>query len=155
VAIAASFGQYPAMYWVFACASTFGTGFLYLIGAIPAGKALGLPLWLAALCAWLGYSSGGLAAFILSAEKQAWLMGKLKIDPHAEHPHFIVRVWRRFGLPALGLLAPVTIGPQAGALLAMALGARKWPVIAAISLGALPAVVIFASLVALGVKLTK
>jgi hypothetical protein len=37
----------------------------------------------------------------------------------------------------------------------MALGARKWPVIAAISLGAIPAVVIFASLVALGVKLAK
>ena len=144
------------MHWIGGCASVFVAGFLYFISAIPAGAALGLPIWLAALCAWLGYSTGAVVVvFFISDQAQAWLMKKLRITPNPEKPTLITRTWARFGLPALGLLAPVTVGPQGGALLAMALGARKWPLVLALSLGALPATVIFATLVSLGFKLVK
>ncbi len=141
------------MHWLLACASTFGAGFLYFLPSIPGGQALGLPLWLAALSAWLGYSSGSIAAFLLNEKAQTWLTTKLRIDPRAENPPFILRMWKRHGLLALGLLAPITVGPQGGALLAKALGARALPIIVASSLGALPTVLIIATLTVFGVKL--
>ncbi len=83
------------------------------------------------------------------------LMRRMKIQPNPEKPSLILRAWQRFGLPALGLLAPVTIGPQAGALLGIALGAQKWRLVLAISLGAIPWAAGFAVLVGYGVKLVR
>ncbi len=136
-------------------ATVFGLGFLYFISAIPAGAALKLPLWLAALAAWLGYSAGGALIIFAGAPLREWFMRRLKIQANPENPSLVHRAWRRFGLPAMGLLAPVTIGPQAGALLGLALGAQKFRLLVAISLGALPWAILFAVLVGLGVKLVK
>ncbi|MBA3872577.1 MAG: hypothetical protein H0X30_25855, partial [Anaerolineae bacterium] len=38
--------------------STFGLAFLYFIAAIPAGVALQLPIWVAALTAGVSYAAG-------------------------------------------------------------------------------------------------
>jgi hypothetical protein len=138
-------------------ATAFGLGFIYFISAIPVTAAIGLPVWIAAIAAWLGYSAGGVVVAYAGAPLRAWLMRKLKIRPPEaqERPSLIVRAWRRYGLVALGFLAPVTVGPQAGALLGLALGAARSRLVLAISLGALPWAVTFAVLTAFGVKLVK
>jgi len=138
-------------------ATAFGLGFVYFISAIPVTAAIGLPVWIAAIAAWLGYSAGGVVVAYAGAPLRAWLMQKLKIRPPEalERPSLIVRAWRRYGLVALGFLAPVTVGPQAGALLGLALGAARGRLVLAISLGALPWAAAFAVLTAFGVKLVK
>lgn len=134
--------------------AVFGLGFVYFLSAIPAGAALGLPLWLAALAAWLGYAAGGLLAYAGAPIRDA-LMRRFKIEARPAKPTLVHRAWERFGLLALGLLAPVTIGPQIGALLGVALGAPKGRLVLAIALGALPWAITFAVLVGCGVKLVK
>lgn len=136
-------------------ASVFGLGFLYFISAVPAGVALGLPAWLAALAAWLGYASGGFLVSYAGAPIRDWLTARLKVNPHPEKRTLLLRAWDRFGLWALGLLAPVTVGPQIGSLIALALGARRFPTALALALGALPWAALFAGLVALGVKIGR
>lgn len=136
-------------------ASVFGLGFLYFLGAIPAGAALGVPLWLAAPAAWLGYTAGAMLVAGAGAPLRERLTRRFKIEARPAKPTIVHRAWDRFGLPALGLLAPVTIGPQIGALLGLALGASPVRLVLALSLGAAPWAAGFATLVALGVKLVK
>lgn len=136
-------------------AAVFGLGAVYFISAIPAGVALKLPLWLTALAAWLGYCAGGALIVFAGAPLRDLMMKRLKIEANPDRPTFILRAWKRFGLPAMGLLAPVTIGPQIAALLGTALGAPKVRLFLAISLGALPWAITFAVLIGLGWKLVK
>ncbi len=136
-------------------ATVFGLGFLYFVSAIPAGAAMKLPFAISAIAAWLGYSTGGLVVALAGAPLREKLMQKLKIQTNPEKPSFVLRAWKRFGLPALGLLAPVTIGPQVGALLGIALGAHKGRLVLAISLGAIPWAIAFAMLASYVVKLVK
>ncbi|MGH8048859.1 MAG: hypothetical protein ACREKL_16580 [Chthoniobacterales bacterium] len=133
-------------------AAVFGLGFVYFISAIPVGAKLGLPLWLAALSAWLGYTAGGAVVVFAGTPLREWLMRKFKIQTNPEKPSLVLRAWKKYGLPAMGLLAPVTIGPQVGALLGLALGASRWRLIAALSFGAIPWAIAFA-FAAAGVKL--
>jgi len=143
------------MHLLGALASVFGLGFLYFLSAIPAGAVLGMPLWLAALAAWLGYSAGGVVVVFAGAPLRAALMRRFKIEARPAKPTLVHRAWDRFGLPALGLLAPVTIGPQIGALLGLALGASRGRLVIAIAGGAIPWAIAFAVLVGCGVKLVK
>ena len=134
-------------------ALAFGFGFLYFLGAIPAGTAAGTPLWLAAVSAWAGYSAGALLVLLAGAPLRDWLAKKLKIP--VEKDSLIWRTWERWGLAGLGLLAPVTIGPQAGSVLALAVGERPIRIFVALSAGVIPWCVIFCFLVGFGVKIAR
>ena len=134
-------------------ATAFGLGFIYFITAIPAGTAAGASAWLAGVAAWVGYSAGGAIVLVAGAPLRSWLVRKLKIPTERDTSKFIWRAWDRWGLAGLALIAPVTIGPQATAVIALAVG-EKWPrILAAISLGVLPWVVVFAVLTSFGVRL--
>ncbi|MBE2179231.1 MAG: hypothetical protein IAE97_02050 [Chthoniobacterales bacterium] len=135
--------------------TSFGLGFVYFITAIPAGMAAGAPVWMAAVAAWLGYTAGGGVVLLAGAPLRDWLVRKLRIPVEHDPSKFIWRCWDRWGLAGLGLLAPVTIGPQATAVLGLAAGEKPLRIGAAISLGVLPWCVAFAALAALGVSLVK
>jgi hypothetical protein len=130
--------------------TAFGFGLFYFVGAIPAGVAAHAPLWGAALAAWLGYSAGGTIVLAGGAPLRAWIIAKLKIDPTPDPTKLFWRVWGRFGLWGLALIAPVTVGPQATAAVALALGESPRRIQLAISLGILPWVLVFGTLTALG-----
>ena len=132
--------------------ASFGLGFFYFIGAIPAGVAAHAPVWAAALSAWAGYSSGGTVVLAAGAPLRGWINGKLKIDPHPDPTKLFWRIWCRFGLWGLALVAPVTVGPQATAAIAIALGESPRRIQLAISLGILPWVLIFATLTTIGAR---
>lgn len=127
-----------------------GLGFLYFVAAIPAGVAAGSPVLLAALAAWLGYSLGGGVVLLTGAPLRDWLTRRLKVNPHPDPSKLFWRIWERFGLWGLGLIAPITIGPQATALICLSLGEKPSRIQMAISLGVLPWVIGFGMVAALG-----
>ena len=132
-----------------------GLGFLYFISAIPAGVAAHASVWLAATAAWLGYSAGGLVVLVAGAPLRAWITRKMKIDLNPDPAKLFWKVWHRFGLWGLGLMAPVTIGPQVTAVVALTLGESPGRIQIAISLGVLPWVVALGFLTAFGSHVLK
>jgi len=136
-------------------AAALGLGFAYFIAAIPAAAAAGLPVWAAGLAAWFGYSAGAGVVLLAGAPLRAWLVIKLRIPVERDSTKWVWKVWDRAGLPGLGLLAPVTVGPQAGSILALAVGERPARIFAALSLGVIPWCVGFCILVSLGVKIAR
>jgi membrane protein YqaA with SNARE-associated domain len=135
--------------------TAFGLGFLYFISAIPGGVAAHAPVWLAATAAWLGYSAGGLVVLAAGAPLRTWITRKMKIDPTPDPTKLFWKVWGRFGLWGLGLIAPVTVGPQVTAVIALALGESPRRIQLAIFLGVLPWVIALGLLTALGAHAFK
>jgi hypothetical protein len=135
--------------------TAFGLGFLYFISAIPGGVAAHAPVWLAATAAWLGYSAGGFVVLAAGAPLRTWITRKMKIDPTPDPTKLFWKVWGRFGLWGLGLIAPVTVGPQVTAVIALALGESPRRIQLAISLGVLPWVIALGHLTALGAHAFK
>lgn len=127
-----------------------GLGFLYFVAAIPAGVAAGSPVIVAALAAWLGYSLGGGVILLTGTPLRDLIMRKLKVNPHPDPAKLFWRVWERFGIWGLGLIAPVTIGPQATALICLSLGESPRRIQLAISIGVLPTAIAFAAGVGFG-----
>jgi hypothetical protein len=81
-----------------------------------------------------------------------WITRKLKINPTPDPTKLFWRVWHRFGIWGLGLVAPVTVGPQATAVIALALGESPRRIQLAISLGVAPWAVAIGILTAFGAK---
>lgn len=133
--------------------TAFGLGFLYFIAAVPAGVAAGSSAWLAGLAAGLGYAAGAGIVLLAGAPLREWLVRKLKIPVERDPSKLVWRMWERGGLLGLCLIAPVTIGPQATAVIALAVGEKPRRILASVALGVLPWCVIFAVLTAFGLKL--
>lgn len=134
-------------------ATAFGLGFLYFVAAVPAGVAAGAPAWLAGLAAGLGYVAGAGVALVAGAPLRAWLVRKLNIPVERDPSKLVWRMWERGGLLGLCLVAPVTIGPQATAVIALAVGEKPRRIVAAVAVGILPWCVLFAALTAFGFRL--
>lgn len=139
---------------LWAVLTVFGLGIAYFLAAIPTGVALHLSPLVAAISAWAGYTAIGAAMLLIGAPARDWVKRKFKFSTEPDPKKLFWRVWLRWGLPGLGLLAPVTIGPYFAALLAIALGERPLRVILWVGGGAIPWCIIFAVMVALGFKFT-
>jgi hypothetical protein len=133
--------------------TAFGLGVVYFIAAIPAGVAAGAPAWLAGLAAGMGYVVGAGVVLLAGAPLREWLVRKLRIPVERDPSKLVWRMWERGGLFGLCLIAPVTIGPQATAVIALAVGEKPRRILGAVALGVLPWCVLFAVLTALGFKM--
>ena len=133
--------------------TAFGLGVAYFIAAIPAGVAAGAPAWLAGLAAGMGYVVGAGVVLLAGAPLREWLVRKLRISVERDPSKLVWRMWERGGLFGLCLIAPVTIGPQATAVIALAVGEKPRRILGAVALGVLPWCVLFAVLTALGFKM--
>jgi cytosine/uracil/thiamine/allantoin permease len=89
------------------------------------------------------------------APLRSWITAKLKVNPTPDPTKLFWKIWHRFGIWGLGLIAPVTVGPQATAAIALALGESPMRIQLAISLGVLPWTVAFALLTATGAHALK
>jgi hypothetical protein len=132
-----------------------GLGFLYFIAAIPAGVAAGANAWFAGVGAGMGYVAGGVVVLVAGAPLREWLVRKLKIPVERDPSKLVWRMWERGGLWGLCFVAPVTIGPQATAVIALAVGERAPRIALAIALGVAPWCLLFAALTAFGFKLVS
>ena len=130
--------------------TVFGLGIVYFLAAIPTGVALRLDPGLSALCAWAGYTAIAAVMLAIGTPARRWLVEKFKISPRPNPKKLFWRVWIRWGLPGLALLAPVTCGPYIAALIALALGEKPQRLLLWISLGVIPWCIGFAVMAATG-----
>ena len=130
--------------------SIFGLGFLYFISAIPVAAGAGVPLGAALVLAWLGYSSGALVMVLLGAPLRLWLLKKFHLSWTPDPQKLFWKIWNRYGLIGLGLMAPVTMGPQLAALFLLTLGQAPKKIVLSLSLGALPWALGFAGVIKFG-----
>lgn len=138
-----------------ALASTFGLAFFWFIGAIPAGIGLGLHPIVAAITAWLSYMAGVVVILVIGAPLRERLMRRFNISLEHDQSKLFWRVWDRFGLIGLGLLAPITTGSQIGALLGLALGVKPTRLFLAMGAGVALWSVVISVLAAFGVSLVR
>lgn len=118
-----------------AVASTFTLAFFYFIGAVPAGTALGLPPFAAALTAWASYSCGVALVAFGGTPLRNWLIRRFRLSLDPDPTKLFWRAWARYGMPGLALLAPVTLGSQMGALIGLALGTKPLPLVGWMAVG--------------------
>jgi hypothetical protein len=140
---------------LWAMLTVFGLGIAYFLAAIPTGVAMRLDPVVAALCAWTGYIAIAAAVLSVGSPARKWLVKKFNISLQPNPEKLLWRVWMRWGLPGLGLIAPVTCGPYFAALIALALGERPRRVMLWIALGVIPWCVLFAVLAGTGGRLLE
>ncbi len=103
-------------------ASVFGVAFLSLWAAIPTGLALGLePVTVASTTA-VSYASGVVLVVLVGRPVREWLAKRLKLKTGGDPNSPIWRAWERFGVVGFGLMAPMLVGAQGGAVIGLALG---------------------------------
>lgn len=135
--------------------STFGLAFFYFIAAIPAGAALQLPIVIAALTAGISYTAGVLVVVLIGAPLRERLTKRFNISTTHDSSKLIWRVWDKYGLIGLSLLAPVTLGAQIGALIGLSLGVKPRALVIGMALGIIPWCVVIGLAVSLGLQVVR
>ena len=106
--------------------TVFGIGVLELLAAVPAGFALGLhPVWVgvASSC---GALVGLIGIMLLGEGVRVWILrlhGRRGEVSGGKNKGLVHRIWVRYGVIGLGLLAPLITGVPLGVVLGIALGA--------------------------------
>jgi len=135
--------------------TVFGLGIGYFLAAIPVGVTMHLPPAVAAIAAWAGYTFIAAAMLPLGAPARDWLIRRFRIPIQPNPEKLFWRVWARWGMPGLGILAPVTCGPYFAALIALALGEKPSRLMLWIAAGAIPWCITFAIMAATGSHLLQ
>lgn len=102
-----------------------GLGALELWAAIPAGLALELHPIAVGIVAAVGAFLGALAVVSLGAHVRAWLVQRHGQKEKKGQHGIIFRIWHRYGVIGLGLLAPLLTGAPLGVALGLTLGASS------------------------------
>ena len=92
---------------------------------------------------------------VLGVPAQEWLRHKKNFSLTPDPTKLFWRVLDRYGVIGLGLIAPITIGPQLSALVLLALRIKPAKIIVAISLGAIPWTFFFAGAIQAGSRFLK
>jgi hypothetical protein len=101
--------------------SVYLLGILELWIAIPAGIALKMPVFAAALVSAAGALTGGVIVLAVGAPLRTWLL-RMKTKKTGTLDGSIQKIWKEFGIAGLGLVAPVFTGVHLGTAIAIALG---------------------------------
>jgi hypothetical protein len=132
-------------------ASIFSLAFFSFWPAIPAGLALGLSPLAVISTTTASYAAGVALVTLFGERVRNWILKRLgrraEINPEGR----LYRIWSRYGIIGLGLLAPMTVGAQIGAALGLALNSKPRGLFIALSLGALAWSIGLTAAVSLGV----
>ena len=134
-----------------AIVSTFTLAFFYFWAAIPAGLALGLAPLVVIATTSLSYISGAALVVFVGGRVREWVMKRLGKERVLNPDSLLGKAWSRFGVIGLGLLAPMTIGSQAGAALGIALGSPPRKAFLWLCVGGIAWSVLLTVLVSVGV----
>lgn len=110
-----------------------GLGIFELWAAIPAGLAVNLHPLLTGIASALGSMLGVMLIIIIGDRLRNWLMKK-KVKQSREKGT-IYKVWDKYGVIGLGMLAPLITGALFGAAIGVSLGASPKRLILWMSLG--------------------
>jgi len=100
-----------------------GLGAIELWAAIPAGFALKLHPVTIGITAAIGAMLGGVVVMLLGERVRSWQMQRLGRKDEKVQQSRIHKLWHRYGVIGLGLLAPLLTGAPLGVLLGLTLGA--------------------------------
>jgi hypothetical protein len=103
--------------------SVFAWAWLSFWSAIPAGLALGLhPLTVIILTS-TSYISGILLVLLPARSIREWAMRRFgkNLDNSTQDDRLYIKLWKRYGVIGFGLIAPMTLGAQLGAIIGVAL----------------------------------
>jgi len=114
--------------------AVFAIGAVELWAAIPAGLAMHLHPLLTAVSAALGAFAGAALILGLGEGARAWL-ARRRGHRDAGKPGSIHRIWVRYGVAGVGLLAPFIVGAPIGTVLGLAFGAPAGRLLLWMSLG--------------------
>lgn len=128
----------PALELVTKLLSVLALGAFELWAAIPAGLVLDLNPVLVATTAAAGAILGALAVILLGHRLRDWLIKRHGGEKKpGGRKGLIYRIWDRFGVAGLGLLAPVLTGAPLAAALGVSLGVPARRLLLWISIGTL------------------
>ena len=138
------------MFWKFFV--VFFWGIAHFLSAIPGGAAMGLSPWLSTLAAYTGYVAITVVTLALGTKGRDWVVRRFNLSLTPDPSKFFWRVWQRWGVVGLGLLAPVTCGPYIAAIIAVALGSKSRSVLFWIAIGCIPTALVLHVLTQTGVS---
>lgn len=103
--------------------SIFGLAWFSFWTAIPAGLALSIHPIAIILITSTSYISGILICILPAQSVRIWVMKRFgkQLDQSTQDDRFIMRLWHRYGIIGFGLIAPMTVGAQLGAIIGIAL----------------------------------
>jgi hypothetical protein len=131
--------------------SVFGLAFLYFVGAIPAGLAQGLDPVVVVVTAAISYACGVGISVLVGQPVRDWVMRRFGRKT-ADNPNSLLRrMWDRYGMIGLAILAPVTVGSQIGTIIGISLNAPPRRLFVLMSLGGLLWAILFTVAIKLGV----
>ncbi|MFH1560555.1 MAG: small multi-drug export protein [Chloroflexota bacterium] len=99
-----------------------GLGAVELWAAVPTGLALGLHPVVVGIIAAIGAILGALAVVLLGERVRTWLVRRHSGKDKKEQHGLVPRIWHRYGVIGLGLLAPLLTGAPLGVALGFILG---------------------------------
>jgi len=119
------------------CLSIFGLAWFSFWPAIPTGLALGLHPIVVILITSGSYISGILLILLPAHSIRAWIIkcfGK-NFDKSSDKDSVFMQIWQRYGVIGFGLVAPMTVGAQLGAMLGVTLNISRNQLILWMTLG--------------------
>jgi hypothetical protein len=131
----------------------FGLSWFSFWPAMPAGIALGLNPVVVIGVTTISYISG-VALVLLPGERlRAWIQRRYgrKAVQKSEEESLTRRMWRRYGVVGFGIIAPMTVGAQIGAMIGLALNVPGRRLLIWMSIGALLWSILLTVAVLLGV----
>lgn len=131
--------------------SVFGIAFLYFWASIPAGLAQGMSPVLVVIVATISYAFGVTLALIIGQPVRDWIMKRIGSKTASNPNSALRRVWDRYGLIGLALIAPVTTGSQVGTIIGLALNVPPRRLLLLMILGGLLWAVVLTAAFGLGI----
>lgn len=116
--------------------AVFGLGILEIWGAVPLGLAMAVNVWVTGLLAALGGVFGVVVVLAVGAPLRERLL-RLRKGGKAQPSSRVSRIFDRWGLIGLALLAPAVVGGPIGAAFAVAAGAPRGRTLLWFSIGVL------------------
>lgn len=102
--------------------TVFGLGAIELWVAIPTGIALQLHPLVAGAAAALGALFGMMLVLFIGGRIRNWLLRQHKRRSEGKYHGSLNRIWARYGVVGLGLLAPLLVGAPLGTAIGVTLG---------------------------------
>lgn len=102
--------------------AVFGLGIVELWAAVPTGFALGVAPLFIGLASAAGAIIGVVVIVLLGERLRAWFVRRYDIQGKRDRQSVAWRIWDRWGVLGLGLLAPLITGAPLGAAIGLALG---------------------------------
>ena len=117
--------------------SVFAWAWLSFWSAIPAGLALGLHPITVIFITSTSYISGIILILLPARSVREWVLRRFdkNLDTSTHDDRLYMKLWERYGVIGFGLIAPMTVGAQLGAMLGVALNISRNQLIVWMSIG--------------------